>query len=112
MTKYEDVKFALHFIGPKSFTRPEVAAAGVVDQNIETTGLGQRGVESAFDRGGIGKIELHRMKSWQLWQPCRITRSPPYFVTALSERLCDRRANAGTGPGEKDLFHLDLTRTE
>ena len=36
---------------------------GVVNQNVEVTSVGERGIECVFDRKRIGEIETNRMAS-------------------------------------------------
>ena len=66
VTKNQYLEFLRNLVGGKSFGRPEMAAAGVIDQNIEVTGLGERRIEGALDGGRIAKIEAQRMEARQL----------------------------------------------
>jgi hypothetical protein len=67
--------------------------------------LSQGSREGVVDRIRIEQIQWHLMKPRYSWQPLRLARCAPDFMTSRKSGLRDCLANSQACAGEKDLFH-------
>ena len=104
-TKCHSLKLFLNFLVEQMLGRTEVAAASVVNDNIEMTGFGERALECVVNRARIAQIEPDRMNTWQTFEMNQVARSSPNFVAARDQRLRDRETNSRARAGQKNLLH-------
>src|SRR4051794_26277515 len=84
------------------FSRPEVAAARVVDHDIEVAGF-TKGLTKTFAyRDVVAQIKPDGMEPRQLWNPAGIARCAPDLVAAFGEQSCGGETDARTRAGEED----------
>jgi hypothetical protein len=81
----QNLKLARNCFHGKELSGPEVTGPSVVDQHIEVTGFGERGVECRFDGKPIGQIEMDPMQSRHFWDAFQIARCAPNLMTLRNQ---------------------------
>ncbi len=88
------------FLG-KKLRRPEMAAAGIVDHDVEMAGFLERGVETFAERCRVAQVETNGMQARPLRKPRDVARCSPDFIAAPGEQLRRGQADARTGAREE-----------
>ena len=85
MTEKQNLKLFFDFIDGQMFGRSEMAAARVIDHDIEVTRFGERALECIVNRTRVVQVEPHWMDSWQWLETDKVARCSPNFVAASDE---------------------------
>ena len=67
LAEHENLKLARDRFDVQMLGRSKMTGSGIVNQRVEITGFGERGVKCVFDRGAVGEIETNRVQSRQFW---------------------------------------------
>ena len=100
----EDAPLVAGVLAGDLLDRAEDAGAGVLDDDVDVAGLAERFGPRGVDGGGVLELHLDRVKAGPGGQAIPAATGAPDKPAFAGEELRRGAADAGTGPGEKNVF--------
>src|SRR5207249_9508406 len=94
LAEHENLELARNRFRGKKLSGPEVTCPGVVNQNIEITSFGERGIKCFLDGKPISQVETHRMPARRFWDAFHVARCSPNLVTLRHEQFGNGQTDA------------------